>query len=157
MLGVALRGLILAPGMTLLVYWATGWVFGLDAGRDGDHRPGCGRCLPLFLFPAAESGHHVDAAAAVAGCAAGTAKIAKRAFRKGSLAMRIRDELGDWCQTRRSAAFGMRGAPGISPAQLMMASVLQFTENLTDRQAGGGPGPDRLEVRARPGAGGSGV
>jgi hypothetical protein len=27
----------------------------------------------------------------------------------------------------------MRGAPGISPAQLAM--VLQFTENLTDRQA----------------------
>ena len=29
----------------------------------------------------------------------------------------------------------MRGAPGISPAQLAMVTVLQFAENLTDRQA----------------------
>jgi IS5 family transposase len=29
----------------------------------------------------------------------------------------------------------VRGAPGISPAQLAMVTVLQFTENLTDRQA----------------------
>jgi hypothetical protein len=28
---------------------------------------GCGRCLPLFLFAAAESGGHVDAAVSVAG------------------------------------------------------------------------------------------
>src|ERR1700722_9904863 len=29
---------------------------------------------------------------------AGTARVARRAFRKGSLAMRARDELGAWCQ-----------------------------------------------------------
>ena len=43
----------------------------------------------------------------------GTAKIARRAFRKGSLAMRARDELGAWCQDE---AFGVtygvrRGSP----------------------------------------------
>ena len=32
-------------------------------------------------------------------------------------------------------AYGTRGKPGISPAQLAMVTVLQFTENLTDRQA----------------------
>ena len=37
--------------------------------------------------------------------------------------------------TRRSALYGTRGAPGISPAQLAMVTVLQFTENLTGRQA----------------------
>src|SRR6266567_4480146 len=67
---------------------------------------------------------------------AGTARIAKRAFRKGSLAMRARDELGAWYQDEAfRALYGTRGAPGISPAQLAMVTVLQFTENLTDRQA----------------------
>ena len=67
---------------------------------------------------------------------ASTAKIAKRAFRKGSLAMRARDQLGAWYQDEAfGATYGTRGAPGISPAQLAMVTVLQFTEDLTDRQA----------------------
>ena len=50
--------------------------------------------------------------------------------------MRIRDELGEvYADARFAAAFGVRGRPGTSPGQLMMASVLQFSENLTDRQA----------------------
>ena len=66
----------------------------------------------------------------------GTARVAKKAFRKGSLAIRARDELGAWCADADFvAAYGVRGAPGISPAQLAMVTVLQFTENLTDRQA----------------------
>ena len=65
-----------------------------------------------------------------------TAKVARSSFPKGNLAMRIREELGEvYAGTRFAAAFGVRGRPGISPGQLMMASVLQFTENLTDRQA----------------------
>jgi transposase len=67
---------------------------------------------------------------------AATAKVARAAFRKGSLAMRARDELGAWYQDGDFAvAYGVRGAPGISPAQLAMVTVLQFAENLTDRQA----------------------
>jgi hypothetical protein len=63
----------------------------------------------------------------------GTVKVAKRAFRKGSLAMRARDELGAWRRTEAfSVMYGTRGAPGISPAQLAPVTVLQFTENLTD-------------------------
>jgi transposase len=65
-----------------------------------------------------------------------TAKVARAAFRKGSLAIRARDELGAWYQDADfAAAYGVRGAPGISPAQLAMVTVLQFCENLTDRQA----------------------
>jgi transposase len=65
-----------------------------------------------------------------------TARVARVAFRKGSLAIRVRDELGAWCEDGVFAgAYGVRGAPGISPAQLVMVTVLQFTENLTDRQA----------------------
>jgi transposase len=67
---------------------------------------------------------------------AGTARIARAAFPKGTLAMRARDELGCWYDDRAFAgAYGVRGAPGISPAQLAMVTVLQFAEDLTDRQA----------------------
>lgn len=65
-----------------------------------------------------------------------TARIAKKAFRKGSLPIRARDELGIWfADDDFVSVYGARGAPGISPAQLAMVSVLQFVENLTDRQA----------------------
>jgi transposase len=65
-----------------------------------------------------------------------TARVARKAFRKGSLAMRARDELGTWYRDADFAvAYGVRGAPGMSPAQLAMVTVLQFAENLTDRQA----------------------
>jgi len=65
-----------------------------------------------------------------------TARVAKRAFRKGSLAIRVRDELGAWCSDEVFAgAYGVRGAPGISPAQLAVVTVLQFAGDLTDRQA----------------------
>jgi len=67
---------------------------------------------------------------------ADTARVARKAFRKGSLPIRARDELGCWYDDAAFAgAYGVRGAPGISPAQLAMVTVLQFTENLTDRQA----------------------
>ena len=67
---------------------------------------------------------------------ADTARVARRAFRKGSLAIRARDELGSWYEDAAfAAAYGVRGKPGISPAQLAMVTVLQFAENLTDRQA----------------------
>jgi transposase len=65
-----------------------------------------------------------------------TARMARASSRRGNVAMRIRDELGEvYADARFTAAFGVRGRPGISPGQLMMASVLQFSENLTDRQA----------------------
>ena len=67
---------------------------------------------------------------------ADTVRVAKKAFRKGTLAIRARDELGSWYDDEAfGGAYGVRGAPGISPAQLAMVTVLQFAENLTDRQA----------------------
>ena len=65
-----------------------------------------------------------------------TAHTARASSRKGNLAMRIRDELGVvYADEQFIGAFAVRGKPGISPAQLMIVTVLQFTENLTDRQA----------------------
>src|SRR6201984_1555486 len=66
-----------------------------------------------------------------------TAQVARAAFAKeGSLPIRIRDELGSWYEDGDFAgAYPARGKPGLSPAQLAMVTVLQFTEDLTDRQA----------------------
>src|SRR5215471_5216195 len=66
-----------------------------------------------------------------------TARVAKRAFRKqGSLPIRMRDELGSWYEDGDfTGTYPVRGRPGISPAQLAMVTVLQFTEDLTGRQA----------------------
>ena len=65
-----------------------------------------------------------------------TARVAKRAFRKGSLAIRVRDELGAWCQYEPfGAAYGVRGAPGISPGAAGGGHGAAVHRNLTDRQA----------------------
>jgi transposase len=62
--------------------------------------------------------------------------VARAAFAKGTLAMRVRDELpGLFADAEFASAFGVRGKPGISPGQLALVTVLQFAENLTDRQA----------------------
>jgi transposase len=65
-----------------------------------------------------------------------TAAVARAAFPKGTLAMRVRAELpGLFADEQFVSAFGVRGKPGISPGQLALVTVLQFAENLTDRQA----------------------
>lgn len=73
-------------------------------------------------------------------CAAGSARAdgggSQGGVRHGTLAMRVRDELGEvFSDGAFLDAFGIRGRPGISPGQLAMVTVLQFAENLTDRQA----------------------
>jgi transposase len=65
-----------------------------------------------------------------------TALVARAAFPKGSLAIRVRDRLETvFADEPFAEAFGIRGAPGLSPAVLSLVTVLQFAENLTDRQA----------------------
>lgn len=67
---------------------------------------------------------------------ADTARAAGAAFPRGSLAVRVRDGLGEvWSDQRFTGLFGVRGRPGVSPAQLMIVLVLAMVENLTDRQA----------------------
>ncbi|MDP9847794.1 IS1182 family transposase [Streptosporangium lutulentum] len=67
---------------------------------------------------------------------AATLAVARAAFPKGSLAIRIRDALGVLFQDRDfAAAFSARGRPALSPARLALVSILQFGEGLSDRQA----------------------
>lgn len=65
-----------------------------------------------------------------------TVRVARAAFPKGSLAIRVRDELGPLFRDEEFAdLFPARGRPAWSPGGLALVSVLQFVEGLTDRQA----------------------
>lgn len=65
-----------------------------------------------------------------------TVRVARAAFPKGCLAMRVRDALGPvFADSDFADLFPVRGRPGLSPALLVMVSVLQFAESLSDRQA----------------------
>ncbi|WP_267830222.1 IS1182 family transposase [Streptomyces sp. H27-G5] len=65
-----------------------------------------------------------------------TVRVARAAFPKGSLAIRVRDRLAEvFADEPFTGAFGVRGAPGLSPGALSLVTVLQFAEDLTDRQA----------------------
>ncbi|MFC5835977.1 IS1182 family transposase, partial [Nonomuraea insulae] len=65
-----------------------------------------------------------------------TAQIARRAFPKGCLCMRLRDALGSLFTDQDFLdLFPQRGQPAWPPHQLAIVSVLQFLEDLSDRQA----------------------
>ncbi|MCG6493286.1 IS1182 family transposase [Kitasatospora sp. A2-31] len=65
-----------------------------------------------------------------------TVRVARAAFPKGSLAIRIRDELGVlFTDDQFADLFAVRGKPAWSPGRLALVLVLQFVEGLTDRQA----------------------
>jgi transposase len=65
-----------------------------------------------------------------------TARVARAAFPKGNVYMRLRDELGTVYEDAAFAAlFPRRGQPAEAPWRLALVSVLQFAEGLPDRQA----------------------
>jgi transposase len=65
-----------------------------------------------------------------------TELVARNAFPDGSLVMIMRDELGRIFEDEEFAHMYPRlGQPAESPARLALVTVMQFTENLTDRQA----------------------
>ncbi len=65
-----------------------------------------------------------------------TARIARAAFPKGNLYLKLRDELGTLFEDRDFASlFSRRGHPSYAPWRLALITVLQFLENLSDRQA----------------------
>ena len=65
-----------------------------------------------------------------------TRRIARAAFPKGTLCLRIADALGPVYQDQQFATlFPRRGRPAEAPGRLALAVVLQFVENLSDREA----------------------
>jgi transposase len=65
-----------------------------------------------------------------------TQRVACAAFPRGTLYMQIADTLGIIYQDEQFAAlFPTRGQPAEAPARLALATVLQFAEGLSDRQA----------------------
>ena len=65
-----------------------------------------------------------------------TVKVAQSAFPKGNAVMKIRDELGVlFADDEFVALYPTIGQPAASPSRLAMVTVLQYMENLTDRQA----------------------
>ena len=65
-----------------------------------------------------------------------TNRVAKAAFPKGNIYMRMRDELGPFYQDEEFLSlFPHRGQPAYSPWRLALVCVMQYVENLSDRQA----------------------
>ena len=65
-----------------------------------------------------------------------TQRVAHAAFPKGSLCLRIADELGPlYRDDQFTDLFPTRGQPADSPSRLALTSVLQYVEGLSDRQA----------------------
>ena len=65
-----------------------------------------------------------------------TAQVARAIFPKGSPVMRLHDDLHMVVEDRDFAdLFPTRGRPAEAPVRLALATLLQFMEGLTDRQA----------------------
>ncbi len=65
-----------------------------------------------------------------------TARVARTAFPKGNLCLRLYDELGTIFTDHDFAElFAQRGQPAEAPFRLALITVLQFLEGLSDRQA----------------------
>ena len=65
-----------------------------------------------------------------------TARVARAAFRKGNPLLKLRDELGAiFADADFADLFPKLGQPGLPPWRLALVTLLQFRENLPDRQA----------------------
>jgi len=65
-----------------------------------------------------------------------TARIARAAFPTGNTYLKLRDELGTlYCDEDFAQLFSRRGQPALPPWRLALVTILQFRENLSDRQA----------------------
>jgi transposase len=65
-----------------------------------------------------------------------TRRVAERAFPKGHHYLRLREQFGMLVDNQRFAhLFAHDGRPALAPARLAVVLILQFMENLSDRQA----------------------
>ena len=61
-----------------------------------------------------------------------TARVAQAAFRKGNIYLKLREELG---VLYFASLYAQQGRPSESPWRLALITIMQFIENLSDRQA----------------------
>jgi len=65
-----------------------------------------------------------------------TVRVARAALPKGNIYLRMRDQLGTFFSDEQfEPLFSKVGQPGYSPWRLGLVSVMQFLEDLSDRQA----------------------
>ena len=65
-----------------------------------------------------------------------TARVARAAFPKGTVVMRLRDEFSTLYQDEDfRALYPSKGQPALAPWRLALVTVFQFLEHLSDRQA----------------------
>src|SRR5690349_5564305 len=67
-----------------------------------------------------------------------TARVARAAFPKGNLCIKLRDEFGTFFSDDLeffAPLFSKRGQSAFSPWRLALVSILQFVEGLSDQQA----------------------
>ncbi len=65
-----------------------------------------------------------------------TARVARAAFPRGNLYLRLYDALGSiFADQDFAALFPTRGQPAVPPVRLALATLMQFAEGLSDRQA----------------------
>src|ERR671922_406719 len=65
-----------------------------------------------------------------------TARVARAAFRRGNVYLKLRDELGTiYTDAAFAALFPTHGQPAEAPWRLALITLLQFAEGLSDRQA----------------------
>jgi transposase len=65
-----------------------------------------------------------------------TARVARASFPHANTYLNLRDELGTlFADEDFASLYPTRGQPGAAPYRLALVTVIQFTENLSDRQA----------------------
>jgi transposase len=65
-----------------------------------------------------------------------TARVARRAFRRGNTYLTIGDEIGQIFNDEDfEDLYAVEGAPALSPAQLVLVLIFQAMEGLSDREA----------------------
>src|SRR4051812_20384568 len=64
-----------------------------------------------------------------------TARVARAAFPRGNPYLHLCDELGTLFSDQDFALFPTRGQPAEAPWRLLLVSLLQYAENLSDRHA----------------------
>ena len=65
-----------------------------------------------------------------------TVRVAHAAFRSGNIYLKLRDTLGSiYIDEDFADLFSLKGQPAQSPWRLALICIMQYMENLSDRQA----------------------